>query len=916
VFFLDCSAEREKLWSLSINMNNSYDSIERLIDEKTIKKHLKKPLIDTLCVDADIPFSEHELAYYMDFKQGMTVAAEHIKKLVYCLSQKNKFATIAFLLERSDQKNNLTVTLRSYWTVGRIKIEGALFNKESYKRYYLMSEGALFDAVRHEASCKYIQDMCCAQGYLNVTCSAQCTYQHATKTVDVTLVINPGKKFVIESVDVIGNLTGTIEQEMRTKVRKLCGKYYSKKTCDDVHAELKKNLLERGYYDARFKVCEDIDYSRNVIKLSYDFTLASCMQLNFDGNTFFSTYDLRKFIFEKWSLSDASPEVLIADVQELYKEEGFFDVEIHQKNQADSLLFVIQEHAPIIINKIKICGTESVCPLFIKDFFKPVLHERFAQKKMDDIKKTICDWYHKEGYWQADVSWQLPARDNLGDYTLTLIIEEGPRFFLPDNTPAPLQKLIVQQKKHVQALQRTGCSYATCELEYDIVDVNAVFVTLKTAHEYPVRYGKTITLGNNYFLSNRLREQLSITEGDVWDRGILEKNIKKLKLHPIFERITITPVRRDTAGPVKDVLLAYTVDEGHEIKARLGAQWVGRHLHIHRVTPKAGFSYLWKNPSSSGDCLRCDIDITQYYRDVSMRYTLPWITGWPHRSDIYGYSMRYDQPFHIGTPAILYKSEQDGFLLGFNHVYSAGDCALNIGVEWQGIKNLSRLLAEKIQFSPSLIGKMVPYFFIEPTFVIDRLDDKIKPNNGFFSLFTCKGMLPVGKIRDAYFIKLLLEHAFFFEIAHEIVAGFRVRVGHIFNECFFTITPPQRFFLGGAYSMRAYLADLVPPLNIYTDNAGCECIVPIGGKSMININNEIRFPLYSSLYGVLFTDIGMLAQEKMSEIQPKNILGCTGFGVRLYTPVGPLRADIAWKWKKSFPSDCSYAWFITLGNAF
>ena len=54
--------------------------------------------------------------------------------------------------------------------------------------------------------------------------------------------------------------------------------------------------------------------------------------------------------------------------------------------------------------------------------------------------------------------------------------------------------------------------------------------------------------------------------------------------------------------------------------------------------------------------------------------------------------------------------------------------------------------------------------------------------------------------------------------------------------------------------MRGYLADLVPPLNIYKDCDNCQRVVPIGGKSMININIELQMPVYSYIYGVLFND--------------------------------------------------------------
>ena len=145
------------------------------------------------------------------------------------------------------------------------------------------------------------------------------------------------------------------------------------------------------------------------------------------------------------------------------------------------------------------------------------------------------------------------------------------------------------------------------------------------------------------------------------------------------------------------------------------------------------------------------------------------------------------------------------------------------------------------------------------------------------------------------------EQSLYYPIYWDLVGAFRFRFGHIFNACFSTILPTERFYLGGATTLRGYETNMVPPLN----DLECEhkCLwVPVGGKSMVNVNAELRFPIYKPVSGVIFTDMGVLAQDKFADIAANKWLGATGFGVRCATPIGPIRFDVGWKWRKRRPT--------------
>lgn len=86
---------------------------------------------------------------------------------------------------------------------------------------------------------------------------------------------------------------------------------------------------------------------------------------------------------------------------------------------------------------------------------------------------------------------------------------------------------------------------------------------------------------------------------------------------------------------------------------------------------------------------------------------------------------------------------------------------------------------------------------------------------------------------------------------------------------------------------------------------------------MVNVNVEVRFPLFNNVGGVVFQDLGALSGDNvLKDFSRKTLVAGTGFGLRYVTPIGPVRFDFAWKWHKTHPSEPRYAWFLALGQAF
>ena len=285
----------------------------------------------------------------------------------------------------------------------------------------------------------------------------------------------------------------------------------------------------------------------------------------------------------------------------------------------------------------------------------------------------------------------------------------------------------------------------------------------------------------------------------------------------------------------------------------------------------------------------------------------------PIRTLFQVYSNKYQQPLFIGSRNNLYEITQHGFLIGMSRKKGFTNIGINFGIEGMKITGLSCDFAKAIDFSTRLVDRIEPFVFIEPNLLIDYLDDKLNPKSGFLTVASVKGMFSLRE--NDYFLKFLIEQSFFYPLFSSMVLALRFRFGHILNEKFCTLIPSERYYLGGANSLRGYETNMAPPLEkVICDRK--KLFVPVGGKTMANVNAELRFPLYRRLSGVLFTDMGILVQDRIADIAANKWLGASGFGLRFASPIGPIRFDIGWKWKKREPDDKRYAFFFTFGHAF
>lgn len=923
-----------------------------LPDENTyisiLEKHFPTPcVIEALSISSDIVIQEEEIRYLLNFHEGMTLSSVDIQQGCSHLQKKHKFQKMVLRVADGIQGKIVKVHLVGAWTFSKVYIEGLLLGKEAYKQYYFLEPGELFDIKKHHDSCKKIEDILHERGYFNGCVADYLSYDRKTKTVSTTLIIDRGSRFMIDEIrveckDLVpADEAGIISQKVHEMLAsRLVWKYFSKDLINHEAAVVKKYLAKKGFINASLYLQKQYIQNEKV-RLQFFITLNKKREFVFFGNHFFTKEQLLDAILafgrSAWLLP---PEILGEELEQQYRDKGFWKIHIECRQDEERIFFIIQEGPRSSIQEIEIHGVSSpMLSKYLKKLYRPCIKQHFYDE--NTLRRSLSEtrtWYEQKGFWDAQILHQeyipLAKRDA---YKLVLTLDEGKQYYLADiriegfaqlrncgpfaaifpESPQlfDIRLLQIQRDWLIDYMKTHGYLYAkiTSELIYDGPLITVVWHISDC--EKQVTFGKTIVRGIVPFPFKHILSHLEYEEHDVWNSEQLEKSLLQFRDLGIFETIHIFPYNIADTCQEKSVILKLVEDNPFEARIRMGFQQVSKNFAFKSgSTYKVGGSLAWKNPFHAADQIIFNADVTKFYRNIVAAYHRPWLGDIPLHMLVKGYAHKYVQPVFVGSDKPLYTAIQQGALFGLRWHVPHIDIGCTAGFEIMETKGLSQNLAKAINFEPALIDKKIPHIFLEPSMFIDFLDNSLNPSRGSFSALSCKGMFPWKK-NSTIFFKILLEHAQFFPM-RSVVIGLRLRFGHIFMQRFPNIMPPERFYLGGENSIRSIEKDMAPPLGTFTDEKGETILVPQGGKSMINANLEFRFPIYRDFGMVLFQDIGTLVENTFAEVQGGKLLGGTGFGFRYHTPVGPLRFDFAWRWNRQDPAEPRYSWFLTFGHAF
>lgn len=201
------------------------------------------------------------------------------------------------------------------------------------------------------------------------------------------------------------------------------------------------------------------------------------------------------------------------------------------------------------------------------------------------------------------------------------------------------------------------------------------------------------------------------------------------------------------------------------------------------------------------------------------------------------------------------------------------------------------------------------YMFGLPAFAeYDNTDDALNPSKGWRVRATVTPFIGQFDSQLTPFLSNEVSASTYFDLTGEkrYIAAFRGRLGSILAGGIGNVPGGRRLYGGGGGSVRGYAERSIGPLDSADE--------PTGGLSAMEVAAELRAQVYGDFGLAVFAAAGSVAEEVVPTFS-EGVQLAAGIGLRYYSPLGPIRADVGVP-LNARSSDDSFQVYFSIGQAF
>lgn len=581
--------------------------------------------------------------------------------------------------------------------------------------------------------------------------------------------------------------------------------------------------------------------------------------------------------------------------------------------------------------------------------------------------------YYDKGYMSVQIATPrvmlTPDREGI---EITLVVNEGPRFkirqlrvYERDEDGKEVEPLggrralrqmvtaktgdwfnragIVKDLQAVRTLYRDAGYYfveADPETKIDAAK-REVDIVIGIRRGLLTRVERIQIKGNTKTRDKVLRREMEIAEGDLYSETKVEDSKRRITALGYFERVDVT-TEQGSGGD--RVIINFEIGERPTGTFQVGAGFSSVENFI--ATAQVQQANLFGN----GQSLALQAQFSSLRQIVSIRFFEPYFfnSDWSFSTEL------FDQVYVFpdfsrqslgGSITYGYALIQPWLRLSLTSTAQYDKVSTAVSNTFFGTSSGFASVFQRLPLANLFNdGRTIS---LRPALVYDTRNNRLFPSSGlYFQLSTEWSDEVIGS--ELEFLRHRFTGRAYYPLGGQtgqpgsgFVLKLNTELGYITSPRPEGVPIYQRFFLGGILDMRGYrLRTVGPRLPL---NASLDPNAPpipdgarIGGNLEAYSNLELEFPIVDKvgIRGVLFTDVGNAwnTEEQFCKTTPApqfpqvvqpcfnsssllNVRASSGFGIRWFSPLGPLRFEWGFPWKPLAYEE-NYVFEFTIGNFF
>ena len=639
------------------------------------------------------------------------------------------------------------------------------------------------------------------------------------------------------------------------------------------------------------------------------------------------------------------------NLRDFFQSQGYPDVDVTYRRSppatdVQTIEYFISRGERQQLARIQIHGNKyfSADALRARMFLQPhsfrLRWGRYSEGFLNKDKETIANLYKSNGFRDVKVTSTVEANygGKSNQIAVSLDIQEGLQWMVRDLEITGMDA-VGKDKVAYSLSSGAGQPYSDVSVAADRSTIltacySAGFPlcafqwTAQPAGDHAVNLHYSVSPGQRAFVRDVLisglrttrrslvEHNLGIKAGDPLSSVQIHDAQRRLYNLGVFSSIDTAIQNPGTSETEKYVLYDFQEASRYNLKIGIGAE-------LAQFGPTATAANLSQPTGATGFSPRLSVDLDRL-NVFGLGHTISLQTRVSNLEQLGSLSYEFPQfnnvPGRTLTVTALYDVTRD--VLTFSSRREEASVQLSQKIS-KSITGSLRFAYRQVSTTDIVIPTLLVPQLVQPVrigifsgnLVQDRRDNPADAHHGMYNSVDAGLASSIfGSQRN--FVRVLARNATYHQLTKNLVLARQITFGAILpynlpagvTEAD-AIPLPERFFGGGSVSHRGFPENEAGPRDIGTPaglggQATQPTGFPLGGNSSLFFNTELRFPLLGeNIGGVLFHDAGNVYDtvgdisfrfHQRNEQDFDYMVHAVGFGLRYKTPIGPVRADLAY----------------------